>query len=153
MSAAVGSALVKLHCCRATTKLWKCAIRGRRTLTNLLSFTSSLAIWQSCARWWRLVSWWWYLVYVGNIILMQSGNYSWDQEGHEWPVPGSTLFGRCQWAGPHLEELWTEWVHCSSLHLFTSLLCSVITLYEHGLYELLCLAVVFSARQAKDNSQ
>lgn len=64
--------------------------------------------------WWaemmRIFGW----LYVDEVILMPSQNYSWDQEGHEWPIPGSTLFGRCHWESPHLEELWTEWVHCFS---------------------------------------
>uniref|UniRef100_A0A668TC66 COPA/B second beta-propeller domain-containing protein n=1 Tax=Oreochromis aureus TaxID=47969 RepID=A0A668TC66_OREAU len=42
MSAAAGSVWVRQHCCRVTTRSWKCAIRGPRTLTSSPSSTSSL---------------------------------------------------------------------------------------------------------------
>uniref|UniRef100_A0AAX7TU48 COPA/B second beta-propeller domain-containing protein n=1 Tax=Astatotilapia calliptera TaxID=8154 RepID=A0AAX7TU48_ASTCA len=50
MSAAAGSVWVRQHCCRVTTRSWKCAIRGPRTLTSSPSSTSSLVTWPSYAR-------------------------------------------------------------------------------------------------------
>uniref|UniRef100_A0A669DZD6 COPI coat complex subunit alpha n=1 Tax=Oreochromis niloticus TaxID=8128 RepID=A0A669DZD6_ORENI len=48
MSAAAGSVWVRQHCCRVTTRSWKCAIRGPRTLTSSPSSTSSLV---TCHTW------------------------------------------------------------------------------------------------------
>uniref|UniRef100_A0A8C2ZGZ8 COPI coat complex subunit alpha n=1 Tax=Cyclopterus lumpus TaxID=8103 RepID=A0A8C2ZGZ8_CYCLU len=50
MSAAAGSVWGKRRCCRATTRSWRCATRGPRTLTSSPSSTSSPATWPSCAR-------------------------------------------------------------------------------------------------------
>lgn len=55
MNAAAGNVWARQRCCRVTTRSWRCATRGPRTLTSSPSSTSSLATWQSCARWWRLV--------------------------------------------------------------------------------------------------
>lgn len=132
MSAAAGRDWVRRHCCRVTTRWWKCAIKGLRTSTNSPSCISLLATWPSCARWWRSVN----DYNVTSCVRLRDGAShvkcctvslssvfslcSWDQKGHERSLPGRTLPGRCQRESPHLEELWTEWVLKSIFHLLYS---------------------------------
>uniref|UniRef100_A0A673X5B0 COPI coat complex subunit alpha n=1 Tax=Salmo trutta TaxID=8032 RepID=A0A673X5B0_SALTR len=50
MRGAAGSGWARLRCCRVTTRLWRCAIRGPRTSTSSPSSTSSLVTLPSSAR-------------------------------------------------------------------------------------------------------